>query len=408
MTLSFAMAACTIPALWAKADGATGASNGVTMYRLYNPNSGEHFYTSNSTEKDNLVTTGWSDEGIGWIAPEKSDTPVYRLYNANAGDHHYTMDAKERDGLITAGWKDEGIGWYSDDDKTVPLYREYNPNAVTGTHNYTTDKAEHMNLVKAGWKDEGIGWYAIGDGKSDPPKKPGDPTLKIGDTVILGTYEQDSDDSNGPEEIDWIVIDKNEGKTLLLSRYALDARAYNDTFVPITWENCTLRSWLNNDFCNSAFSTEEQELIFQNVNENADSFDFYPQEEDEGGAEGGNDTEDRVFLLSIHEVQQFFGATLTYSTNNKNDLLICYPTKQALMSGAGGVSVDEYNRYWRGDGYSKKIIGAKLWWLRSPGGGQYYSTLVYKDGKLDDRRLKHVFGDDSSNIAIRPAIYLEY
>ena len=231
---------------------------------------------------------------------------------------------------------------------------------------------------------------------------------EVGDHVSFGKYEQDSDGLNGPEEIEWIVIDKNDGKALLLSRYALDARAYNDEFIPITWENCTLRSWLNDDFCKCAFSTKEQELILKNVNENADSFDFYPDDEDEGGAEGGNDTEDRVFLLSIHEVQQFFGATLTYSTNNKNDLLICYPTKQALMSGAGGVSVDEYNRYWRGDGYSKKIIGATLWWLRSPGGGQYYSTLVYKDGKLDDWRVKHVFGDDSSNIAIRPAIYLEY
>ena len=78
------------------------------------------------------------------------------------------------------------------------------------------------------------------------------------------------------------------------------------------------------------------------------------------------------------------------------------------MNGAGCVSVDEYNRHWGVDGYSEKIIGATLWWLRSPGGGQYYSTLVYKDGKLDDWRVKHVFGDDSSDIAIRPAIYLEY
>ena len=136
-------------------------TSGVTMYRLYNPNSGEHFYTKNASEKSGLVTAGWKDEGIGWIAPEKSDTPVYRLYNENAGDHHYTMNASERDGLIGAGWKDEGTGWYSDDNKTVPLYREYNPNAVTGTHNYTTDKAEHDSLVKAGWKDEGIGWYGI-------------------------------------------------------------------------------------------------------------------------------------------------------------------------------------------------------------------------------------------------------
>ena len=138
-------------------------TSGVTMYRLYNPNSGEHFYTKNASEKSGLVTAGWKDEGIGWIAPETSNTPVYRLYNKNAGDHHYTMKASEKDDLVTAGWNYEGVGWYSDDNKAVPLYREYNPNAVTGTHNYTTDKAEHDGLVKAGWKDEGIGWYGMSE-----------------------------------------------------------------------------------------------------------------------------------------------------------------------------------------------------------------------------------------------------
>ena len=173
LTLGLTAIGCALPASDVKAETSeTTTTAGVTMYRLYNPNSGEHFYTKDATEQSNLVKAGWSDEGIGWIAPEKSNTPVYRLYNENAGDHHYTLDAKERDNLISVGWKDEGTGWYSDDDKTVPLYREYNPNAVTGTHNYTTDKAEHDGLVKAGWKDEGIGWYAIGDGKNDPPKKP--------------------------------------------------------------------------------------------------------------------------------------------------------------------------------------------------------------------------------------------
>ncbi|WP_288338896.1 hypothetical protein [uncultured Allobaculum sp.] len=80
------------------------------MYRLYNPNSGEHFYTAGTREQNYLLSVGWKDEGIGWIAPLSSQHPVYRLYNANAGDHHCTMDARERDQLIKFGWKDEGIG----------------------------------------------------------------------------------------------------------------------------------------------------------------------------------------------------------------------------------------------------------------------------------------------------------
>ena len=139
---------------------ATGTGT-VDMLRLYNPNSGEHFYTADIVEKDDLVSKGWKYEGVGWIAPTKSNTPVYRLYNPNAGEHHYTTDSDERQKLVMAGWKDEGTGWYSDDGEAVPLYREFNPNATTGTHNYTSNLSEHNSLVSSGWTDEGIGWYGL-------------------------------------------------------------------------------------------------------------------------------------------------------------------------------------------------------------------------------------------------------
>lgn len=131
------------------------------MYRLYNPNSGEHFYTANAKERDHLVKVGWKDEGIGWYAPALSTSPVYRLYNANAGDHHYTASAEEAANLVNAGWSNEGIGWYSDVQKTVPLYRQYNSHAKAGAHNYTTSTGERSSLVKLGWRDENIGWYGM-------------------------------------------------------------------------------------------------------------------------------------------------------------------------------------------------------------------------------------------------------
>ena len=131
------------------------------MYRLYNPNSGEHFYTANEEERDNVIAAGWNYEGIGWYAPESSNTPVYRLYNPYAGDHHYTTDVEERDMLKRVGWRDEGTGWYSDDAHAVPLYRQYNPNQFACNHNYTTDKDENDYLVSLGWRAEGIGWYGV-------------------------------------------------------------------------------------------------------------------------------------------------------------------------------------------------------------------------------------------------------
>ena len=135
----------------------------VTMHRLYNPNSGEHFYTSSTHEKDYLVKLGWKSEGTGWIAPKKSSIPVYRLYNPNAGDHHYTLNGHERDALIKAGWKDEGIGWYSDEEETVPVYRQYNPNAKAGSHNYTSSLHEHTGLMSLKWNGEGVGWYGCSE-----------------------------------------------------------------------------------------------------------------------------------------------------------------------------------------------------------------------------------------------------
>ena len=153
---------------YGKAEGrhGTGCSELVSagpipMYRLYNPNSGEHFYTKAIGERDSLVRSGWRAEGIGWYAPEKSASTVYRLYNPHAGDHHYTMSTKERDSLVRVGWKYEGVGWYSDYAKGVPLFRQYNPNAVSGTHNYTVSKAENNHLVGLGWRAEGIAWYGV-------------------------------------------------------------------------------------------------------------------------------------------------------------------------------------------------------------------------------------------------------
>ena len=134
------------------------------IYQVYNPYSGEHFYTANIFERNSLVNKGWCSEGIGWVAPG-TGTDVYRLSNPWTGDHHYTINSVERDGLTKAGWKYEGIGWQSGGN--VPVYRVFNPNARgAGSHHYTTNKSEVDQLIKLGWRDEKVGWMAF---------EPGDP-----------------------------------------------------------------------------------------------------------------------------------------------------------------------------------------------------------------------------------------
>ena len=141
-----------------------GLLGAKAVYRLYNPNSGEHFYTSIKAEREHLVSVGWNDEGVGWFASCYSDRPVYRLYNPRGSEHHYTLDAAEKDMLIKAGWNYEGIGWYSSGNDPTPVYREYNPNQFSCNHNFTTDKAEHDYLISIGWKDEGTAWFADSPG----------------------------------------------------------------------------------------------------------------------------------------------------------------------------------------------------------------------------------------------------
>lgn len=130
----------------------------VEVYRMYNPNSGEHFYTTSKAERHNLIVLGWDWEWGDWDAPA-SGTPVYRLYNPNAGEHHYTLSMAEVNMLKDAGWTYEGIAFYSGGG--IAMYRQYNPNAVTGSHNYTVSMAENNSLVSAGWHAEGVSWYVV-------------------------------------------------------------------------------------------------------------------------------------------------------------------------------------------------------------------------------------------------------
>lgn len=134
------------------------------MYRLYNPNSGEHFWTGSEEEREKLVKAGWNYEGPGWEAPTRTGDNVYRFYNEKLGDHHYTMRADEIAALnASPDWKNEGVCWNSCPGGQ-PMYRLYNPNAYStgksGAHHYTMSEAEKNFLVSLGWVDEGIGWYS--------------------------------------------------------------------------------------------------------------------------------------------------------------------------------------------------------------------------------------------------------
>ena len=177
--------------------------------------------------------------------------------------------------------------------------------------------------------------------KSDPEPHSGAQGAAADSTVAFGRYEQDGNPENGPEEIEWTVLKSDGDTATLISKYGLDAKAYHYTQSEVTWEKCTLRTWLNEDFLNAAFSADEQErLVTATVT--ADPNPYF-------GSIPGSDTQDRVFLLSILEAYRYFES-------------IGARTLQATPYAAqNGAAVNEET-------------GNSWWWLRSP--GSYAANLA--------------------------------
>lgn len=141
----------------------TPAAERAGMHRMFNPGTGEHFYTASDAERDDLVGKGWSYEGIAFWVPKRSNTPVWRLFNPATGEHYYTTDTDERDRMLGEGWSGEGVAWYADDARGKAMYRLFDPKAnPVASHHFTSSESERQELVAAGWTDQGVGFYALG------------------------------------------------------------------------------------------------------------------------------------------------------------------------------------------------------------------------------------------------------
>ena len=130
-----------------------------SMYRMYNPNTGEHFYTGSKEERHVLEAAGWKFEGIGFTFPANTGAPVYRLFQPSTGEHLYTMSEMEVETLVANGWNMEGIAFNSATSSEVPQYRLHNPNVSVGAYHFTASAEERDVLLAAGWQDQGIGFY---------------------------------------------------------------------------------------------------------------------------------------------------------------------------------------------------------------------------------------------------------
>ena len=188
-----------------------------------------------------------------------------------------------------------------------------------------------------------------------------------GDIIKFGHYEQ----GYGIEPIEWIVLAREDSRILVVSRYGLDAKPYNtERKIYLTWENCALREWLNTTFMDIAFTDAEKRLIREETVTNDDNPVY--------GTDGGSDTRDHIFLLSIEEAKKFFV---------DDEARRCGTTGYAKS--LGGKSDTWYKWWYR-------------WWLRSPGYNSFNAAIVKSDGSIGfGGDYVHYYGN-----YLRPALWI--
>lgn len=204
-----------------------------------------------------------------------------------------------------------------------------------------------------------------------------------GDKVKFGSYENGKE---GKKPIEWLVLELSDKGIFLLAKHVIDIREYHGKMDDsTTWETCDLRKWLNSEFLNTAFD-ERQRVMIAHTKCHTDDNPMYE-------TEGGNDTQDQIFLLSINEVEKYL--------TSESDIEVELPSNI--------------------DRKFDSIVSYNLrWWLRSPGKSSNYAAGVYSDGAIDydgcvvnyNYRLKSRWDEDyikmiyDINECVRPALWI--
>lgn len=245
------------------------------------------------------------------------------------------------------------------------------------------DFSDYSNINK---KDNSVDNYGNSNINSDFSEDIIPSTISVGDSIFFGTYEQNNDYTDGKEKIEWIVLEKNGGKALVISRYGLDSVAYNSSYSSVTWDDSSLRGWLNDIFYNSAFTDSEKEKIIVTNVINSDNREY--------NTSGGNNTDDRIFALSISEADFYF---------NSDDERSCLPTEYALSNGASENTYEYLIEIGDSPSVASKYAGHCWWWLRSPGSSSDNAAYIFANGEIGDygRNVNRNY------VCVRPAMWIK-
>lgn len=199
--------------------------------------------------------------------------------------------------------------------------------------------------------------------------------MKIGDIISFGKYN-------------WIVLDVQNDKALLITEYIIDQRSYHNAYVETTWADCGLRNYLNSEFYDS-FDKKDQARICSTINQNLDN-QWY-------GTSGGVDTEDKIFLLSMDEIVcKYFGDSSSKLYNPGKNQRYWFERKDQNNS----------RRIARLQSNQKQIW---WWWTRSPGRVGVKAVYIHGDGNIGIQGNNILIGnlaDGCCTGGVRPALWI--
>ncbi|MCI5957237.1 MAG: DUF6273 domain-containing protein [Clostridiales bacterium] len=198
----------------------------------------------------------------------------------------------------------------------------------------------------------------------------GIPTPAVGDVIVFGSYEQDNQLDNGKEPLEWIVLDVQDGKAMLLTKYCIDTVIFYPKRVPMYWGKSDLRAWMNGEFFQETFTPEEQECILTTTVTNTNPH---------GMKGAGQDTLDKIYLLSKAEVLQFFPEMADR---------VAYPTEYAKSKGC--TVSDE--------------TGSCRWWTRTSGARNLDMCGMRLDGRISAYGMQDV---DWPTNTMRPVMWVQ-
>lgn len=206
-----------------------------------------------------------------------------------------------------------------------------------------------------------------------------DAAFQPGNYVTFGSYAQTASKKDDTA-IEWLVLERDGNKALLISRYVLEIKQYNETDTDVTWETCSLRNWLNSTFVSKAFTATEQAGIVMTTVDNTKT-----QGHPNVKTSGGSNTQDLVFLLSYAEAGKYFNA----STDGAN--------AKARVAATDAVDADySINTTYTSD----EGKAAWPWNLRSPGNEKTHALLIDTDGC--------VYSGDATDLqGVRPAMWVD-